>query len=85
MQDKNLTVKVSALFGLCLAAAGTQNDKLIQPLLDIFQDFQFGFAVSSFVYLSFGMIFIGSANEDVFNELFSILLSRNDGDKGKNI
>ena len=83
LQDKNLTVKISALFGLSLAAAGSQNEKLVQPLLDVFQDFQYGFEVSAFVSLALGMIFVGSSNEDIFNELFSILLTRNDGGKGK--
>ena len=83
IQDKNLNVKVSALFALGLAAAGTQNENLIQPLLEVFQDFSYGFEVSAFVSLALGLIFIGSSSEEVFNELFSILMSRNDESKGK--
>ena len=83
LQDKNLNIKISALFGLGLAAAGTQNENLMTPLLEIFQDFSYGFEVSAFVSLALGLIFIGSSSEDVFNELFSILLSRNEESKGK--
>ncbi|MCQ2973140.1 MAG: hypothetical protein MJ209_07785, partial [archaeon] len=83
LQDKNLTVKISALFGLGLAAAGTQNEELVQPLLDVFQDFSYGFELSAFISLCLGLIFIGSSNEDVFNEMFAILLSRNEGGKSK--
>ena len=83
IQDKNLNVKISALLGLGLAAAGTQNEKLFNPLLDVFQDFSFGFEVSAFVSLALGLIFIGSSSEDVFNELFSVLMTRNDDSKGK--
>ena len=83
IQDKNLDVKVSALFGLGLAAAGTQNQSLIPPLLEVFQDFSYGFEVSAFVSLALGLIFIGSSSEEVFNELFSILISRNENSKGK--
>ena len=83
LQDKNLNVKISALFGLGLAAAGTQNEKLFNPLLDVFQDFSYGFEVSAFVSLTLGLIFIGSSSEDVFNELFSVLITRNDESKGK--
>ena len=83
IQDKNLNIKVSALFGLGLAAAGTQNEKLVAPLLEVFQDFSYGFGVSAFVSLALGLIFIGSSSEDVFNELFAILLSRNTDSKGK--
>ena len=83
LQDKNLNIKISALFGLGLAAAGTQNENLMTPLLDVFQDFSYGFEVSAFVSLALGLIFLGSSSEDVFNELFSILLSRNEESKGK--
>ena len=83
LQDKNLNVKISALFGLGLAAAGTQKEKLFNPLLDVFQDFSYGFEVSAFVSLALGLIFIGSSSEDVFNELFSVLITRNDESKGK--
>ena len=39
--------------------------------------------VSAFVSLALGLIFIGSSSEEVFNELFSILMSRNVESKGK--
>ena len=83
LQDKNLTIKVSALFGLALAAAGTQKETLINPLLDVFQDFSYGFEVSAFISLALGLIFIGSSREEVFDELFSILVTRNEESKGK--
>jgi 26S proteasome regulatory subunit N1 len=78
-----MNVKISALFGLGLVAAGTQNEKLMNPLLEVIQDFSYGFEVSAFVSLALGLIFIGSSSEDVFSELFSILLSRNEYSKGK--
>ena len=83
LKDKNLNIKISSLFGLGLAAAGTQNESLMPPLLDEFQDFSYGFEVSAFISLALGLIFIGSSSEDVFNELFSILMSRNEQSKGK--
>ena len=83
IQDKNINVKVSALFGLGLCAAGTQNEKLINPLLEVIQDFSYGFEVSAFVSLALGLIFIGSSSEEVFSELFSILHSRNEQSQGK--
>ena len=83
LQDKNLTIKVSALFGLALAAAGTQKESLMNPLLEVFQDFSYGFEISAFVSLALGLIFIGSSSEAVFDELFSILITRNEESKGK--
>lgn len=83
LKDKNLNIKISALFGLGIAAVGTQNEKLMTPILEEFQDFSYGFEVSAFISLALGLIFLGSSNEDVFNELFSILITRNDESKGK--
>ena len=81
--DKNINIKISALFGLGLAACGSQNDKLFDPIREALQDFSYGFEVSAFASLTLGLIFIGSSNEDVFNDLFSILLARNENAKGK--
>ena len=39
--------------------------------------------MSAFISLALGLIFIGSSDEEVFTDLFSILMSRNDGGKGK--
>ena len=83
LKDKNLNIKISALFGLGLAAAGTQNEKILKALYDVFQDFSYGFEVSAFVSLALGLIFIGSSNESVFEELFTVLITRNEESKGK--
>ena len=83
LADKNLDIKISAVFGLGLAAAGSQNKKLHEILIKIFEDFSYGFEMSAFISLALGLIFIGSSDEEVFTDLFSILMSRNDGGKGK--
>jgi 26S proteasome regulatory subunit N1 len=83
LQDKNLTVKTSALFGLGLAYAGSQNDDLNAPLLEVLEDFAYGFEASAFTSLSFGLCFLGSGNDEVIGNLISILIARNDGGKGK--
>ena len=83
LEDRNMSVKVSALIGLGISAAGSQNEDLLQPLLEVLQDFQYGFELSAYVSLTLGLIYLGSAKEEVFSELFGILLSRNDGGKVK--
>ena len=83
LEDKNMTVKESALLGLGFAAAGSQNEDLKDSLLEAFQDFQYGFELSAFISLAFGLIYLGSAKEDVFDELFAVLLTRNDGGRAK--
>ena len=77
LADKNLDVKISAVFGLGLAAAGSQNKKLHETLIQVLEDFSYGFEMSAFVSLALGLIFIGSSDEDVFTDLFTILMSRN--------
>jgi 26S proteasome regulatory subunit N1 len=66
-----------------LAYAGSQNDDLKEPLLDVLQDFSFGFEVSAFTSLCYGLTYLGSGNDEVFQELISILIARNDGGKAK--
>ena len=83
LSDKNLDVKISAVFGLGLAAAGSQNKQLHEILNGVLEDFSYGFEMSAFVSLALGLIFIGSSDEDVFTDLFSILMSRNEGGKAK--
>ena len=83
LSDMNLDVKISAVFGLGLAAAGTQNKNLHEVLIKVMEDFSYGFELSAFVSLALGLIFLGSSNDDVFNDLFSVLMSRNDGGKNK--
>ena len=81
--DKNIDVKISAVFGLGLAAAGSQNKALHETLIKVLEDFSYGFEMSAFVSLALGLIFIGSSDEDVYTDLFSILMSRNNAGKGK--
>ena len=81
--DKNITIKISSLFGLGLAACGSQNENLLEPLRSCLEDFSYGFEVSAFACLTLGLIFLGSSNEDIFNDLFGILLSRNEKEKDK--
>lgn len=83
LKDKNLQVKTSALFGLGLAYAGSQNDDLNSPLLEVLEDFSYGFEASAFTSLSYGLCFLGSGNDEVIGNLISILIARNDGGKGK--
>ena len=83
LSDKNLDVKISAVFGLGLAAAGSQNKNLHEILNGVLEDFSYGFEMSAFVSLALGLIFIGSSDEDVFTDLFTILMSRNEGGKAK--
>ena len=83
LSDKNLDVKISAVFGLGLAAAGSQNKNLHEILNGVLEDFSYGFEMSAFVSLALGLIFIGTSDEDVFTDLFTILMSRNEGGKAK--
>jgi len=66
------TVKISALFGLGLAYAGTQNKDLGEALLPILEDFSFGFEVAAFVSLAFGLNYLGSLDEEVIGNLITV-------------
>lgn len=61
-----------------MAYAGSQNDDLNAPLLEVLEDFAFGFEVSAFTALAYGLTFLGSGNDDVIGNLISILITRNE-------
>jgi 26S proteasome regulatory subunit N1 len=70
----SLTVKISAIFGLGLAYAGSQNDDLRDPLDKVLEDFSFGFEVSAFISLTYGLTFLGSGDEGIFGNLMSVII-----------
>ena len=76
-------MKISAIFGLALAAAGSQNLTLYEKLNNLLGDFSYGFEMSAFISLALGLIFLGTSDENVFNDLFSILMARNENGKAK--
>jgi hypothetical protein len=51
--------------------------------LNLLGDLNYGFELSAFISLALGLVFLGSSDENVFNDLFSILMTRNDNTKGK--
>jgi len=67
-------VKISALFGLALANAGTQNKDLGDALLPILEDFSFGFEVAAFVSIAYGLNYLGSLDESVIGNLVTVLI-----------
>ena len=65
-------MKITALFGLSLAYAGTKNPEANQILTEVLEDFSFGYDVSGFASLAFGLIYIGSGDEDIVSSLISV-------------
>ncbi len=57
---------------MALAYAGSQNDDLNQLFVNVLEDFSYGFEVSSFTSLSFGLTYLSSGNEDVIGNLISV-------------
>ena len=45
--------------------------------------FRSGFELSAVISLALGLVFLGSSDENVFNDLFSILMARNENGKAK--
>jgi 26S proteasome regulatory subunit N1 len=66
-------VKISALFGLGLAYAGSQNEDLNNLYMEVLEDFAFGFEVSAFTSLSFGLTYLSSCNEEIIGNLISVI------------
>lgn len=72
MFNFSLTVKISALFGLGLAYAGSQNDDLNEPLVNVLEDFSYGFEVSAITSIAFGLTYLGSGNDEAIGNLISV-------------
>lgn len=79
----SLTVKLTALLGLGLAYAGTQNEDLKSTLSESLEDFSFGFDVSAFTSLVYGLVYMSSNDEEIVGSLFYVLCERNEGGKKK--
>jgi 26S proteasome regulatory subunit N1 len=83
LKDKNATVVISALLGLGLAYAGSQNDDLLEPLMEVIENFSFGLDVFAYCSLAFGLIYLGSGKEDAFSNIMGNLISKNEEGKTK--
>lgn len=65
-------MKITSIFGLALAYAGTRNPELNQIFTEVLEDFSFGYDVSGFASLGFGLVYIGSGDEDIIGSLISV-------------
>jgi len=83
LKDKNATVVMSALLGLGLAYAGSQNDDLLEPLMEVIENFSFGLDVFAYCSLAFGLVYLGSGKEDAFSNIMGNLISKNEEGKTK--
>lgn len=68
----SLTVKITALYGLAMAYAGSQNQDLNPVFTEVLEDFSFGYDVSAFCSLGLGLVFVGSGDEDIVGSLISV-------------
>lgn len=68
----SLTVKLTALLGLGLAFCGSQNEDIKPILSEALEDFSFGFDVSSFTSLCYGLIYLASGDEETIGTLFYV-------------
>ena len=76
-----MTVKLTALLGLGLAYAGSNDESIKEVLSESLEDFSFGFDVSAFTALAYGLIYLGSGDEEIIGSLFYVLCERNEGGK----
>ncbi len=67
-----MTVKITSIFGLALAYAGTRNPELNQVFTEVLEDFSYGYDVSGFASLAFGLVYIGSGDEEIIGSLISV-------------
>jgi len=83
LKDKNANVVMSALLGLGLAYAGSQNEDLFEPLMEVIENFSFGLDVFAYCSLAFGLTYLGSGKEEAFSNIMGNLISKNEEGKTK--
>ena len=59
--------------GLTFAYAGTNNEEVSNSLLEVLEDFSFGYDVSAFTSMGIGLVSIGSGDEDLIGSLISVI------------
>jgi 26S proteasome regulatory subunit N1 len=80
LESSVLDYKLSAIFGLGLAYAGTARDDVLEKLTPIIIDSSTPFEVVALACLALGMVFVGTCHDGVCGNFIEAFLDRSDTD-----
>jgi 26S proteasome regulatory subunit N1 len=72
--SSNVNVRMASIMGLGLAYAGTSKERVRELLLPIVEDTSLDMKLSAMAALSLGVVFVGSANDEVSEAIITTLL-----------
>ncbi|KAI5868467.1 26S proteasome regulatory complex, non-ATPase subcomplex, Rpn1 subunit [Durotheca rogersii] len=81
LEHKSPLVRVAAIMGLGLSYAGSHKEELLDVLLPIVANPDNDMQISAMAALSCGMVFVGSGNPGVSEELMGVLLDEDRGNQ----
>ncbi|KAL8514388.1 hypothetical protein ACS0TY_013486 [Phlomoides rotata] len=80
VEKENYSIKIGAIMGLGLAYAGSQNEQVRGILMHVLAEGKTPLVVVAFTAISLGLVFVGSCNEDVAQEIIFALMDRSESD-----
>jgi 26S proteasome regulatory subunit N1 len=80
VNDEDINMKTSAIVGLGIAYAGTQRNDVLETLVPLIVDEKQNIEVVSLACLSIGLVFVGSASEEVSSSIVEAFMDRSDTD-----
>lgn len=76
IDEKNISIRVSAIIGIGIAYAGTHREDIMSLLLPKVEDTSISIEVSAIAALALGFIFVGSGNGDVARTILQTMMER---------
>ncbi|KAM3581505.1 proteasome regulatory particle base subunit [Umbelopsis sp. WA50703] len=78
VEEGNVTCRVTSIFGIGLANAGSAREDLAELLLPIVSDSTLSMELSAVAALALGLIFVGSYENDVPSTIIQTMMERDD-------
>lgn len=83
--SKTALIKISTIFGLGIAYAGSRREDILELLSPIVSDTEETMEVSSMAALALGFVFVGQCNDDVSGAILEAFMSRSETDLNSSI
>ncbi|XP_071723522.1 26S proteasome non-ATPase regulatory subunit 2 homolog A isoform X2 [Rutidosis leptorrhynchoides] len=77
------SIRIGAIMGLGISYAGTQNEQIGEKLTPILNDGNAPLDVIAFTAISLGLIYVGSCNEEVAQNIIFALMERSESELGE--
>ncbi|XP_047154495.1 26S proteasome non-ATPase regulatory subunit 2 homolog A-like [Vigna umbellata] len=80
---EDTSIRIGVIMGLGIAYAGSQSEQLPEKLIGVLNDSKASLDVLAFNAISLGLIFEGSCNEEIAQEIIYTLMDRSESELGE--